>query len=197
LHREKKILSVTVPPKIRQDDPCVVCRFADYAPLGHVADQVRIMAYEYRGKNGPPLPNAPIWWMRQVAEYAVSQIPREKIVLGVHLYAYDWGGKETPALWWNEVMALKDRYGGQTRFLERDERGVVGESELTYEIPLGARCLRSKPECVPPRTEKHTVWFVDSRYVALAWEILKDYKLGGIVLWRPGGEDPDIWNVMK
>ncbi|MBI5305963.1 MAG: hypothetical protein HY868_27810 [Chloroflexi bacterium] len=197
LHREGKILSITVPPKIRNDDACVVCRFADYAVLGHTADQIRIMAYEYRGKSGPPAPNAPIWWLRQVAEYAVSQIPREKIVLGIHLYAYDWGGKDTIALWWNEVMALKDRYGGQVRYLAADDRGAVGESELTYGIPQGPTCLRSKPECVLPRMEKHTVWFVDNQYVAAAWIVMKDYKLGGIVLWRPGGEDPAIWDVLN
>ncbi len=197
LHREGKILSVTVPPKIRNDDPCVICRFADYGALGHTADQIRIMAYEYHGRSGPPAPNAPVWWLRQVAEYATTQIPREKIVLGIHLYAYDWGGKDTVAIWWNEAMALKDRYGGQVKYMDKDDRGIVGETELTYGIPQGPTCLRSKPECVPPRKEQHTVWFVDSRYVSLAWNVMKDYKLGGIVLWRPGGEDPAIWDVMN
>ena len=197
LHREGKVLSVTVPPKIRNDDPCVVCRFADYAALGHSVDQVRIMAYEYHGRTGTPGANAPIWWMRQVAEYAATQIPREKIILGVHLYAYDWGGKETRAIWWNDVMDLKNRYAGSVRYVESEARGIVGESELTYAIPLGRGCARSKPECVPPPEEKHTVWFVDARYLAAAWQIVQDYKLGGIVLWRPGGEDPEIWDVMK
>ena len=197
LHRENKLLSVTVPPKIRADDPCVLCRFADYAALGHSADQIRIMAYEYHGRTGTPAPNAPIWWVRQVAEYAASQIPREKIVLGIHLYAYDWGPKETRAIWWNEVMELRERYGGQMRYVESDTRGIVGETELTYTILLGRTCVRSKPECVQPPVEKHTVWFVDARYVAAAWQVMKEFKLGGIVLWRPGGEDPAIWQVLN
>lgn len=112
LHREGKTLSVTVPAKTRADDPCYLCRFADYAALGAVADHIRIMAYEYHGRTGAPGPNAPIWWVRQVTDYAVSQIPREKIILGVHLYGYDWGGRETRALWWSDVQALKERYDG-------------------------------------------------------------------------------------
>jgi spore germination protein YaaH len=196
LHREGKTLSVTVPARISNDDGCVICKFADYAALGSAADQIRIMAYEYHTKSPPPAPNAPIWWVRRVVEYAVSLVPRQKVVLGIHLYAYDWGGKETPAMWWSDVQRLRERYGGQVTFVESDGTGLVGESMLKYSIPLGQPCARFKPECVRPPREEHTVWFVDARYVALAWDIVKEYQLGGIVMWRPGGEDPDIWQVL-
>ncbi|MBI4785546.1 MAG: hypothetical protein HY782_00650 [Chloroflexi bacterium] len=195
LHREGKTLAVTVPAKVRDDDSCVICKFADYAALGVAADQIRVMAYEYHGKSGGPAPNAPIWWIRQVMEYTVSRVPREKVVLGIHLYAYDWGGKETPAYWWSDAMALKKKYNGEVTFVESDARGLVGESILTYTIP-GPRCPRHTVECEPAPGEKHTVWFVDSKYVALAWDIVKDLQLGGIVMWRPGGEDPAIWSVL-
>lgn len=196
LHREGKILSVTVPAKVSNDDLCVLCKFADYAALGTVADQIRVMAYEYHGKNGAPGPNAPIWWVRQVMAYTVSQVPHDKVILGIHLYAYDWGGKETRAMWWSDVQALKERYRGETRYVESDARGPVGESVLTYSIP-GPRCPRHDIDCEPPLPEKHTVWFVDARYVAAAWDTVKEFKLGGIVMWRPGGEDPAIWDVLN
>jgi spore germination protein YaaH len=196
LHREGKVLTVTVPPKVTDEDACIICRFADYASLGLIADQIRIMAYEFHGKNGGPGANAPIWWIRQVVSYAVSRVPSEKIILGVHLYAYDWGGKETPAMWWTDVQALKNKYKGEVRFVESDERGMVGESILTYAIP-GPRCPRHTLECEPPLPEKHTVWFVDARYVSAAWSVVDEYRLGGIVMWRPGGEDPAIWDVFR
>ncbi|MBI3915155.1 MAG: hypothetical protein HY327_13340 [Chloroflexi bacterium] len=198
LHRDGKILSVTVPPKISDNDPCVLCRFADYHALGLVADRIRIMGYEYRGNSGGPGAIAPVWWLRQVAKYAITQIPRGRVQLAIHLYGYDWGGKETPALWWNEVIALKEKWGGEIRAAANDPRGIVGESVMTYARPSAAlRCSRHDPDCVPPGRERHTVYFVDARYVAAVWEIISDYKLGGIVLWRPGGEDPAIWNVFK
>ncbi|MCL5952406.1 MAG: glycosyl hydrolase family 18 protein [Chloroflexi bacterium] len=196
LHREGKTLSVTVPPKVSDDDACVICRFSDYAALGVAADQIRIMAYEFHGKNGGPGPDAPIWWIRQVASYAVSRIPREKIILGIHLYAYDWGGKETTAMWWSDVQALKKRYGGEVHYVDMDANGVVGESVLTYSVP-GPRCPRHSLDCDPPPPEDHTVWFVDARYVRASWDLVKEFRLGGIVLWRPGGEDPAIWDVLK
>ncbi len=198
LHREGKLLSVTVPPKISDNDPCVLCRFADYHALGIVADRFRVMAYEYRGKSNGPTALAPIWWLRQLMKYTITQVPRERVHLAIHLYGYDWGGKETTALWWNEAMALKEKWNGEIRPVADDARGSVGGYFLTYAIPVArARCFRGDPDCAAPLLENHTVYFVDAKYVAAAWEIIRDYKLGGIVFWRPGGEDPAIWDVFK
>ena len=198
LHREGKILSVTVPPKVRADDACQICRFADYAALGKVVDRFRVMAYEYHGKSGGPGPIAPVWWMRDVMSYTVSVVPPGKVSLGIHLYGYDWGGADTPALWWNEVQDRKDKYDGQVHYVESDAHGIVGESVMTYSIMTQTRCPRyfQADECPPPTVENHTVWFVDARYVAESWKIVQDFGLGGIVMWRPGGEDPDIWNIL-
>ncbi len=197
LHLEGKILSVTVPPKISNDDPCLICRYADYAALGAVADRFRVMGYEYHGKAGAPGPIAPIWWLRQVMSYTVTQVPRERVTLGVHLYGYDWGGKETPALWWSDVQALKDRYNGEVNYAETDTRGLVGESVMTYSI-LGPRlCGIHLDDCPRAARENHTVWFIDARYVAAIWDMVKEFQLGGIVMWRPGGEDPAIWNILS
>jgi len=196
LHAEGKTLSVTVPARVRNDS-CQLCAFADYLSLGMAADYIRIMAYEYHGKTGGPAPNAPIWWVRQVTDYAVSQIPREKVILGIHLYGYDWGSKDTPALWWSDVQARKEKYGGQTRWIEKDEHGIVGETMMTYTTFYSPRCPPDFYDCAPYLTEKHTVWFVDANYVRLAWQIVKDYNLGGMVMWRPGGEDPAIWEVLS
>lgn len=195
LHRQGKILAVTVPAKTSDDDSCVICKFADYAALGAAADQIRVMAYEFHGKTGGPGPNAPIWWVRQVMEYTASRVPRSKAVLGIHLYAYDWGGKDTPAYWWSDVQRRRERYGGVVTYVESDARGIVAESMYKYSIP-GRRCEIHDYECTPPPPEQHTVWFVDAKYVAAAWDIVKDLQLAGIVMWRPGGEDPEIWNIL-
>lgn len=197
LHLEGKILSVTVPPKISNDDPCLICRYADYAALGAVADRFRVMGYEYHGKAGAPGPVAPIWWLRQVMSYTVTQVPRERVILGVHLYGYDWGGKETPALWWSDVQALKDRYTGEINYAETDTRGLVGESVMTYSIPKPRLCGIHLDDCPRAAGESHTVWFVDARYVAATWDMVKEFQLGGIVMWRPGGEDPAIWDILS
>lgn len=195
VHNEGKTLSVTVPPKVRENDAATLTAFADYAALGQVADEIRVMAYEYRGKTGDPAPNAPIWWVRQAMSYTISVVPSEKAIMGVHLYGYDWGGSETTALWWNDIQTLKEKYGGVERYVESDDRGTVGETELTYTLNRSPLCPPAFFDCAPFFREKHTVYYVDARYVAEAWKILKEYQLGGLVMWRPGGEDPTIWDV--
>jgi spore germination protein YaaH len=197
LHNEGKTLSVTVMPKVRDNDGSTLAAVYDYTALGQVADQIRVMAYEYHGKSGPPAPNAPIWWVRQVMSYTVSAVPNEKAILGIHLYGYDWGGAETTAMWWNDVQALKEKYGGVDRYVETDERGIVGEIEMTYTINRSPLCPLAFFDCAPFLSEKHTIYYVDARYVAEAWKILKELRLGGVVMWRPGGEDPAIWDVFK
>ena len=195
LHQEGKILSVTVPPKVRADDPCSFCRFADYATLGAVVDRFRVMGYEYHGKSGGPGAIAPVWWMRQVMSYTVSVVPHNKVSLGIHLYGYDWGGADTPALWWNQVQELKKKYDGVVSYPAPDARGSVGESVMTYTISTKMHCPYFIVQC-PSLQENHTVWFVDSHYVSETLKIVQDLDLGGIVMWRPGGEDPGIWNIL-
>lgn len=199
LHSEGKILSVTVPPKSSANDSCVSCKFADYAALGAVADRFRVMAYDFQGKDAPPGPVAPVWWMRQVIAYTTSVVPRERVILGIRLYGYDWGGKDTTALWWSDVQALRERYRGEAGFADRDAHGFVGESWMMYRIPppRNLRCDRHDDDCVRNPGEQHIVWYVDAQYVRAAWNLVRDFQLGGIVLWRPGGEDPAIWDILS
>ena len=72
----------------------------DYQAIGRVADQVRLMGYDYHWADSGPGPVAPIGWIRAVLSYAKTQIPAGKIILGVPLYGYDWsGGHGTPVSW--------------------------------------------------------------------------------------------------
>ncbi|MCX7839267.1 MAG: hypothetical protein N2559_07400, partial [Anaerolineae bacterium] len=95
-------------------------------------------------------------------------------------------------------MCIRDRrYGGIERYIEADERGPVCEIELTYTVYRSPLCPPAFFDCAPFVRENHTVYYVDARYVAEAWKIVKEFRLGGLVMWRPGGEDPAIWDVFK
>ena len=48
------------------------------------------MTYEWGYTYGPPMAVAPIGAVRHVVEYALTQIPASKILLGFPNYAYDW-----------------------------------------------------------------------------------------------------------
>ncbi len=61
----------------------------DYRLLGEAANSVMLMTYEWGYSQGPPMAVAPIHMVRRVVEYAVTEIPREKISLGIPNYGYD------------------------------------------------------------------------------------------------------------
>ena len=62
----------------------------DYAGLGRAADLIFLMTYEWGYSYGPPMAISPIRSMRTVIEYALKEIPAEKLLLGIPNYGYDW-----------------------------------------------------------------------------------------------------------
>ena len=58
--------------------------------LGQAADRVLLMTYEWGYTYGPPMAVAPLPNVRAVLDYAVTEIPSEKIFLGIPNYGYDW-----------------------------------------------------------------------------------------------------------
>ena len=47
-------------------------------------------SYEWGYTYGPPMAVAPLRAVRRVLDYAVSEMPPEKIFMGFSNYAYDW-----------------------------------------------------------------------------------------------------------
>lgn len=58
----------------------------DYAAVGVAVDAVLLMTYEWGYTAGPPMAVAPLPNVRQVLDYAVTEIPRSKLLLGVSNY---------------------------------------------------------------------------------------------------------------
>ena len=53
-------------------------------------DAVLLMTYEWGYTYGPPMAVAPLPSVRRVVEFALTEMPPEKIFLGFPNYAYDW-----------------------------------------------------------------------------------------------------------
>lgn len=75
-------VSVALPPKVSDDQPGLLYEGIDYGGIGGTADNVFLMSYEWGYKYGPPMAVAPIPSVRRVLDYAVTEIPREKIIMG-------------------------------------------------------------------------------------------------------------------
>src|SRR5699024_5331879 len=84
------LLSTALAPKLSADQEGVLYEAHDYRAHGEIADMVVLMTYEWGYTYSPPMAVSPLNQVRQVVEYAVTEIPPEKILLGQNLYGYDW-----------------------------------------------------------------------------------------------------------
>lgn len=81
---------VDLAPKISPVQKGALYEAHDYELLGSAADLVFLMTYEWGYTYGPPMAVAPLPNVRRVLEYALTEIPAEKIFLGIPNYGYDW-----------------------------------------------------------------------------------------------------------
>ncbi len=197
LHGHEKDLTVTVQAKTFDADGWNGPGALDYGALAAVADELRVMTYGWCWRTGcvgsdPPGPIAPIHWMQRVIAYAKTRVPGEKIVLGVHLYGYDWTldqGQRGPflgaawedatgqALVWTQAEALRAQHHAALQWWETDEQGRrVQEPWFTYD---GTR---------------HAVTFANADSVIIRARLAQTEGLRGIIFWRLGGEDPALWD---
>lgn len=173
-----KVVSITVPGKRadRSNWPGY-----DYAALGRVADRVKLMTYGYSGPwTRTPGPIAPLSWIRQVMDYAVTTMPASKLVIGIPFYGYDWPNNTTgtiSSVTWSSAQARLARSAAGLQF-----DAVKGEAHFAYTDAAGVA---------------HTVWLQDARAIAAKAQLVKDYGAHGLAIWALGNEDPAFWDSIR
>ena len=177
LHANGKILSVDLfaKPTNRGYDQRNIAQ--DYQAIGQVADQVRLMGYDYHWASSKPGPVAPIGWIRAVLRYAKTQIPAGKIILGVPLYGYDWVGRQGTPVSWLQVFRLSNQYGVRPRFNDASQ-----SPWFDYTDASGRR---------------HVVWFENGPSTKAKFEAAENAGIGGVYVWMYGFEDTSIWTALR
>ncbi len=181
LHSRGKFLAVAIHARTSENDGAPGAGAQDWYAIGQACDRFRIMTYDYHWRGGGPGPVAPIYWVEQVVEYAKTVVEPSKIIVGVPFYGYDWVGNDGAGVTWAEIQELKEIYEPKVNLLESDASGEVAESWFTYRA----------------RDGQHTVWFASVRSLEAKLDLVADYDLGGIAIWRLGGEDPAYWEATR
>lgn len=140
-------------------------------------------SYEWGYTAGPPMAVAPLPNVRQVLDYAVTEIPREKIYLGIPNYGYDWplpfreGETRARSLSNQEAVRLAVRYGAEIRFDE-----TAQAPWFPYTAPDGGA---------------HVVWFEDARSMSTKLRLIGEYGLHGAGYWNLMRPYPQGWTVLN
>ncbi len=169
LHEIGRQVSVALAPKQSAGQTGLLYEGKDYGGLGAAADYVLLMTYEWGYTYGPPMAVAPIFQVRKVLDYAVTEIPTDKIRLGIPNYGYDW---KLPF----ERGVTKARTIGNVE-------AVQIAIEKNAEIFFDERAM-SPYFHYWENGEEHEVWFEDVRSMQAKFELIKEYGLNGAGYWQ-------------
>lgn len=174
---------VAVAPKTYAAQPGLLYEAHDYAALGAAADFVLLMTYEWGYAYSPPMAVAPLPNVRQVLDYAVTEIPREKLLLGIPNYGYDWplpfvqGETRATSISNQEAVAIAVRNGAEIQYDQRAQ-----SPWFRYTGPGGA---------------VHEVWFEDARSMSAKLRLIREYGLAGAGYWNLMRPYPQGWVLLN
>lgn len=167
LHSNGYILVTAVAPKLRADQPGLLYESHDYKVQGEAADYVIIMTYEWGYTYSAPMSVQPINEVRKVLSYAVTEIPSEKIIMGMPNYGYDWKlpyvrGTAASSIGFTSALNLALYYHSEILF---DETSQTPYFYYTYN---GTR---------------HVVWFDDAKSIDAKLRLIDEFDLAGASYW--------------
>jgi spore germination protein len=183
LSAEGFLMSVALAPKTSATQAGEWYEAHDYGAIGQIADFVVLMTYEWGFSGGPPMPVSPINQVRRVIEYALTEMPASKIMMGQNLYGYDWtlpfvpGGQYARAVSPQQAIALAARYNVPIRY------------DVTAQAPYF--------DYRDDQGRNHRVWFEDARSIQAKFNLVKELNLRGVSYWKLGLSFPQNWLLIE
>jgi Predicted glycosyl hydrolase len=147
-----------------------------YEQIGAVADRVIIMAYDEHWSRSLPGPVASLDWCSNVADYALTVIPREKIVMGLPFYGRTWAADNHAGAWRYRTLNRRLVNNGVTA-ITRDEGGVA---KIEYQATVNV-----------------TGYFDDALSLLMKCRTYKTKNIENVSFWCLNQEDPEFWNWIR
>lgn len=175
-------VTIALAPKTSADQKGLLYEGKDYDALGQIVDAALLMTYEWGYKYGPPMAVAPLNMVRRVVEYAVTEIPPDKLYLGIPNYGYDW------PLPFVSGTTVARTIGNIEAVQIAIEQGVPIQFDETAQSPY----FNYTADGV-----EHVVWFEDVRSFQKKYQLMQEFGMLGAGFWnimqlfRPG------WLLLK
>ncbi|WP_419954843.1 LysM peptidoglycan-binding domain-containing protein [Neobacillus niacini] len=150
----------------------------DYRAHGQIADFVVIMTYEWGYSGGPAMAVSPIDQVRKVLEYALTEMPPNKILMGQNLYGYDW---TLPFVQGSIAKAVSPQ--------QAIELAAENNVPIQYDTKAQAPFFRY----TAADGKQHEVWFEDARSIQAKFNMIKELGIRGMSYWKLGLAFPQNW----
>lgn len=187
LQEEDLVLFVSLAPKTSAEQPGLLYEGHDYRAIGSVADFTLLMTYEWGYTYGPPMAVAPLPEVREVIDYGITEIPKDKIFTGIPNYGYNWtlpyvrGESKAVSLGNVEAVALAREKMAEIQFDSRAQAPFFQYFEKEH-----GRNAR-----------EHIVWFEDARSIDAKLRLIQEYGLRGVGVWNIMRYFPQLWLVLN
>ncbi|OYY91469.1 MAG: polysaccharide deacetylase [Sphingomonas sp. 28-66-16] len=150
---------------------------ADWSPraFAAVADKVILMDYDLHWQGGEAGPIAPQPWFVDQMRRTVKAVGRDRLIVAIGSYAYDWHDGKADALSIEEAWLAAHDSNASIVFDPASGNAGFGYAD---------------------GGDHHNVWMLDA---ASAWNQLRAARqlgIGSVALWRLGSEDPGVWPAL-
>ena len=169
LHKSGKTVSVNIP--LSND-------LFDLREIGDRVDLIFLMAYDEHWSSAEPGAIASQDWFIDGIMNAVTEVPKEKLVVTLGNYGYDWtiGKKQSTAMTFQEAHT------------------TMRESQENIYFDTGS--MNPMYSYSDDAGKDHEVWYLDAITAHNQMSAMSELGLGNVSLWRLGSEDPSLWDAL-
>lgn len=149
----------------------------DFNKIGQNTDFISLMSYDDPYSLGPV---ASIPFTKKILNYMITQVPAQKLSLGIPLYCWKWNtDTNTRVGSLTHKLAAKEYLKGKDKDKEYDE--ALGNEKITY----------SRDDI------NYAVWCESEESLETKMGLVKSYGLRGTSAWAIGQEPTWWWRELK
>ncbi|MBR3888696.1 MAG: S-layer homology domain-containing protein [Clostridia bacterium] len=165
----------------------------DYAELGKYADYLMIMAYDEHYEGGEAGSVASYEFIEESIKHALKHVTKDKIVLGLPLYARYWKVGATSggaAASYIQVQNLISKY---------DSKVTYDSESKSMKAAITIKEADEKPKIYGKTLDagEYEFWYENDDTIKEKLELINTYDLKGAGTWRLGMENVSMWDVFK
>ncbi len=154
----------------------------DYAFFAAQSDAVILMNYDQHWLSSPPGPIAAQDWFAHNLEATLRQVPREKLVVAIANYAYDW--PESP------------RHAPREKAVSGSvQQAILTAYESEAQIEFDSDSLNPYFSYYDEHNHIHRVWMLDGVTAYNQLHACERAGVRGTAMWRLGSTDGSLWYI--